>query len=200
MSLCGSVWTFTDSQDWQEGPGGDRAIILESIEQLIERHGNVIQFVVNDCGREFDLFSTDIQLVVAPGNPAIERSLSTLGLECVGYYPLPGQLAERSVTFLGEPQEGGSQRRLKSALVRGLKQIVEVEFAYLTKADYGIDDRIRLVLCIQAPETRDLAQRIGSLCWSVLEESCTIDLIFYGALAETSQRQLKAVCSPFFRR
>jgi hypothetical protein len=103
------------------------------------------------------------------------------------------------IRFLHE-QDGEVERTVKAHMVRLFEQHGRVARAYLAHVDYGDPDAYDVALCVatvDGREDRALVESIADVFARLFGPDEHLDTLF---LSPERERQLTAVCRPFFVR
>jgi hypothetical protein len=111
----------------------------------------------------------------------------------------PEELLQLKLRFLCE-QDGATERELRDRLVDLLEQGAKVARAYLARVEYEDPSAYNVALCLRTVggnEDITLVSSVGVVFESIFGAHCHMDIVF---LSEDQERELKAVCRPFFVR
>jgi hypothetical protein len=98
-----------------------------------------------------------------------------------------------AVRFVGA-QDGETERLLKNALIAELRDLPEVQRAYLAQVKYA--DEVHVALCLAAPENRSIVERMGSVFAGIFSREQHLDIMF---IQPDLESELERVCPPFYR-
>jgi hypothetical protein len=109
----------------------------------------------------------------------------------------PQKLTPPTTRFVGE-QDGVSERDLKACFVELFRKQPTVERAYLALAEHGDGRGVHVTLALRCPSGEDpsLIRRLANTFSSMFGSHEHLDMMF---IREDQERQLQAVCKPFYR-
>lgn len=111
--------------------------------------------------------------------------------------PTPQQLTLPTTKFVGE-QDGVPERELKARFAEFLGQESMVQSAYLARAEHGDGTGVHVTLAIRHFGGADpsLIPKLATIFSSMFGSHAHLDMMF---IREDQERQLQAVCAPFYR-
>jgi hypothetical protein len=105
----------------------------------------------------------------------------------------------RVIRFVHE-QDGEPEREVKALLARYFEESGTVVRAYLARVDYGEPDAYDVALCVVTPDGRqdpEVLNAVARIFGDLFSTKEHLDTLF---LTPARERELAAVCRPFFAR